>query len=142
MVIAFFQDLQCRREDAFQRLEVTTYHTLRRLIDELLGSVDEFHGRDGGREPHLVDVSTCADDTALDRRLLDDLGIILDVLGRRNKLREFGQVGHAANTIEVTAALDVVTQNDDVNRLAGRSEAKDGVTDGDMLIEVEVIRLR
>ena len=37
--------------------------------------------------------------------------------------------------------LDVVAQNDDVNRLAGRPEAENGVADGDMFIEVEVLRL-
>jgi hypothetical protein len=37
--------------------------------------------------------------------------------------------------------LDVVAQNDDIDRLVGRSEAENGVTDGDVFIEVEVLRL-
>jgi hypothetical protein len=37
--------------------------------------------------------------------------------------------------------LDVVAQDNDVDRFVGRSEAENGVTNGDVFIEVEVLRL-
>src|SRR5450756_3125431 len=66
---------------------------------------------------------------------------ILDVLGCRDKFSEFGQVRYTANAIEVAMTLDVVAQDDDVDRLVGRSEPENRVTDGDMFIEIEVLRL-
>ena len=87
------------------------------LEHHLLGAVDEI-GRFPRRVwPEPLDLLADADEPPQRRHLLDDAGVVLGVRGRRHDRRELGDLGRAADALELAALVELVREGDRIDRL-------------------------
>ena len=78
------------------------------------------------------------DQVAQDRLALDDPGVLLDVDRGRRLVGEAGQIGTAADRLELVGAFERLGDGDDVDRLASLVEVEDGGVDPAVGLAIEV----
>ena len=111
------------------------------VVDPLLGLVGHALGILGRRVRHLHDVGGSADQPPQQRRLGDDARVV----GRRGRggdlVGEVAQVEGAADLVEDPLALEHLDRGDEVDRLAPRVHAAQGLVDAGVGAAVEVLGL-
>src|SRR5690606_30100144 len=83
-----------------------------------LGSVDDLVQLAGAAVPQLGDPLADLHQTAEDRLLVHDLGVVVDVGGDRHSGDQVVQVGGAADPADLTTALQLGRRGDGIGRLA------------------------
>ena len=77
------------------------------------------------------------DQVAKRRLLLDDAGVVLDVGGARDAVDERGDVGGAADFVEIADAIERLLQRDQIDRLAALGELDHPLEDAAMRVAEE-----
>ena len=95
---------------------------LRHLEDAVLGVVEHFPGGAVAFVDVLDDAGRRFDETAHHRLVAHDLGVIVDVCGRRHDVDQGGDVLHAAGPVEIAAALQLALQRDGIDHVAALGE--------------------
>ena len=105
------------------------------LLSRVEHEVDVFVG------PHCqgTDGCTSLQEAPAGSRLIDDVGVIADVGGRRHPIEQLGEVLDTTNAVELSAAAHGVGDRDGVDRLVRIEETKHGLENDLMRRLVEVI---
>jgi len=112
---------------------------LRYVEDQLLGPVDglvdvvRLFVRERG------DLPRDADQPAQGGGAFDDVGIVLDVNGRRDAVDQAGDVGRAPDLLQLVAAFQLVDQGHEIGGLAALLQVEHSLVDPAVFLAVEVI---
>jgi hypothetical protein len=86
----------------------------------------------------LLDSFGGVDESAQDRFLFDDAGVVIDVGNARNAVEELGEVRRASRGVEFAAAAKGLAEGDDVDGLLGFGELDHALEYASMRIEEEI----
>ena len=117
-------------EELTEQVVVLTAALLGDRVDLRLGTVDDVVDVALAlRVPHLDDPRAGFDESAQDRSLVDDLGVVPGVGGGGNGLDELVQVRLAADPGEVAPLAQLVGDGDGVGRFPTPEQVEHGVED-------------
>ena len=102
------------------------------------GVAEQFVGRLGLVVGVAEDFVAGVDQVADDRLFADDLGVILDVGRRRGRFPQLGEIGIAADVLDVFLLPQPFGQRDQVDRVGFVVEGEDALVDLLVGVEVEV----
>lgn len=109
------------------------------LEDLPLGLVEDLVGAAPFRvEGAVGDLVADADQLAQGGALADDLRVGLDVGDRGNVLRQFAEIGQAADLGQLSFLLQLLGEGHHVDRLVGLGQLVDGAEDQAMVMAVEI----
>ena len=111
---------------------------LREVEDDLLGAVDQDLRLARSFPAELGDLLTGGDEAAQRRHLADDARVVRRIRGRRHERRQLVHPDSPADSLELTAFLELVDERDRVDRLALRVEREARAVDLRVALTVEV----
>ena len=103
------------------------------VVEDGVGAVFAFEGA-------LLDVVRGVDEIAEESFFLDDAGVVLDVGNFGHAIGERGEIGRAAGSFEIAAAMELFGEGDEVDGLLGFAERNHLREDAAVLIEKEIFR--
>ncbi len=75
------------------------------------------------------------------RFLLDDAGVVLDVHRARHAVHERGDVGRAADLVEIAGPPQLLLEGDEIDRVVALGQLHHLVEDAAVRVAVEIVRI-
>ncbi len=130
--------LHCSVEDAAERHEAAGDGFLAETEDRLLGLAERLVGLEAAVERRAGDVAAGLDEPAAQRALLDDLDVGVDAAEVGQVDVEAGEVGEAADGVDLRLLLQPRLERAQVDVGARRLQVEHGAVDALVALEVEV----
>src|SRR5665811_641689 len=132
--------LEALLEQLLDVAELARDAVLRDGEDDLLGPVDELGYLTGAVVAEGCDLLTTVDESAQDRHLVDDAGVVTGVGARRNQSRQLVDPRAPAYFLQLAELVQLVGEGDRVDRLASSVEGECRPVDAPVALPVEVLR--
>ena len=107
--------------------------------DLAFGRFQQLVGRLGLVVGVAEDLSAGVDQVADDCLVADDAGVVLGVGSGRGGVPELGQVGVAADVLDLLLFAQVLGQGNQIDRVAAVIQGHDGLVNFDVMVEVEIL---
>src|SRR5712675_2666159 len=137
----FFEALEIVADDVLDGDEAGADAVFGELEDGRFGVVEDGVGAVFALEGALLNIVGGVDEIAEDGFFFDDARVVLDVGDAGHAIGERGEVGGAAGGFEITAAVELFGEGDEVDGLLGFAEGDHLGEDATVLVEEEIFGL-